>query len=61
MYEADLEKSGILEKCPYKSRKKRIEWLLEYLDDMNNPNNEEFPCYEPNDIIIILKWLNLCS
>ena len=57
MYEADLRNSGVLEQCPYKTRNKKIEWLLDYFEALKD--DDDCPCYEPLDILVILKWLNL--
>lgn len=48
MYWIDIWNANILEQCPYKTRSKKIEWLLQL-----------FHTYEPMDIIAILNWLKL--
>lgn len=57
MYWASLYKTDTLQQCPYKSRKKRKEWLLQYFEDMED--DDEVAIFEPLDIITILEWLNV--
>lgn len=57
MYWADLKNSKTLEQCPFKSRKKKLEWLNDYFIQCSN--DDEQPIFEPLDIITILEWLDI--
>lgn len=57
MYWIDLWDAQILEKCPFKTRDKKIKWLLELFHEQ--ALDDEQPVYEPKDIIAILNWLKL--
>lgn len=57
MYCIDLLNSNILEQCPWKTRNKKIQWLLELFREQAVADDQ--PCYEPDDIIAILNWLKL--
>lgn len=54
---ANLEENAILEQCPYTSRKKRVEWLFGYFDQLEI--NKDYACFEPNDIKKIIEWLKI--
>lgn len=49
--------NNILKNCKYKTRKKKIEWLIEYWYDLEL--NDDYICYSPDEIKEIFYWLNL--
>ena len=57
MYWIDIWNAHILEQCPYKTRSKKIEWLLQLFHTQSQ--DDDVPIYEPMDIIAILNWLKL--
>lgn len=49
--------NSILDNCKYKSRKKRIEWLINYW--YNLELEDDYICYSPDEILEIFLWLDL--
>lgn len=52
-----LAKNDILKKCPYKTQKEKVDWLINYWIKLND--NEDCIVYGPKQITEIFQWLGL--